>query len=195
MPVEERKCLFPQEAGRLALFDAYSHQNCMHECFIKKIMRHCQCLPWDHLRHRNLSNFRPCQASKLFCASRIMEASAGGNCDCPQDCNILRYSHSIQTLSWNASSFCFEAAQKTESIYGLQSAWRKMTSNSDNPFRDPDLKIDDPSAYEECLTAAKRGVNIRISYEDATVLRTTRLKRVTFVRMLSSLGASIFCKG
>ena len=49
---ENKACFFPKDKD-LSFFKHYSQDNCLLECKLKKITKHCNCTPW-YLKQKGL---------------------------------------------------------------------------------------------------------------------------------------------
>ena len=49
---ENKACFFPKDKD-LSFFKHYSQDNCLLECKLKKITKHCNCTPW-YLKQKEL---------------------------------------------------------------------------------------------------------------------------------------------
>ena len=195
MPLAKRKCLFAHESEGLNLFRNYSRPNCLMECLSKVIIDRCQCLPWDYMRHRDLPNIRPCISIQSGCVNTILEASSDYGCNCPFECNMVKYSYSIQPKQWNAETYCAATENIKENNFVEQNKWGTLHYHKHNPFGNVHFPYRDYTSgqypngpTQDYLNLASKGVRIDISYEDSSVQQTTKLKRVTFAGMLSNLG-------
>ena len=59
MPEKKRTCSFSSEK-ELELFEAYSYNNCVLECFIKTVTSSLNCLPWFLPRFNNTQGLVAC---------------------------------------------------------------------------------------------------------------------------------------
>ena len=186
MPLEKRKCLFPEETDRVQLFSNYAMSGCRLECMIDKILKKCHCLPWDMLTHKNITNVMPCVLGQMECPGNVISSSSGSDCDCPLDCNSVKYSYSIQPTPWNPFLYCKKAIQAPGNNFEIQEKWAMFQQNLNDPFKLQARSAEVRMAL--CMSFAAKGVKLTISYADTVAYRTVKMGRVSFAGMLSTLG-------
>ena len=126
---------------------------------------------------------------KVSCPEKIMESSSDRGCDCPLDCNEIKYAHHIQTESFQRTAFCDAELKSSNSTYMNSPDGEDMVKYLDDPFGLNDYaKNKATSKKNKCLERTMRGFQIEISYESSTGQKIIKMKRVTFAGMLSSLG-------
>ena len=109
MPLRQKQCLFPEEdLGQypdinLKVFAKYTRKACLLECQAERIMKQCNCLPYNFPSfHLVWKNNTACDFDGLKClAGYVDEAKAmyvgepgflnGSDCNCPSDCDKTSY--------------------------------------------------------------------------------------------------------
>ena len=135
MSLRKRGCLFAHENERLTLFTNYSMSSCKLECMIGEIINKCHCLPWDLMHRReNTEQVLPCLFSQNKCPERVIASSSGSLCDCPLDCNIVKYSYTVQPKTFNPSDFCNEAALGQSNVFLERIKYGKMINKIVDPY-------------------------------------------------------------
>ena len=174
MDVEERHCLFSHEK-ELKLFKNYTRSACLLECQIQNIRETCHCLPWDLIHDHDMDTVPPCVKEQLQCPQDVIARASDHGCDCPFDCNSVKYGYAIQHSCFSPKAFCKELEETQDlNYFGLLGNWGSMM---------PDVKHANP-----CYTATQYGVKVTVSYEDSIATKVTKSKRTTFAGMVSSLG-------
>ena len=189
MPISDRKCMFKDDPHQLKLFKNYTRSACLLECLLKQIISKCNCLPWDFLYNREYSYILPCISIQAKCPLKVLESSSDYGCDCPVDCNEIRYTSTIQPKVMDVRPFCHQAVAEVNNSYTLQAAWNQIVPNVIDPFNlHPEKTFAYRTPFQQCHAFSVWGARVEISYSSSTAKRTVKLKRLTFAGMLSSFG-------
>lgn len=177
MSVEQRHCAFRNE-HKLKLFKSYTRSACLLECQIENILKSCHCLPWDLIHHKEYQDVAPCVLSQLQCPQAIIDQASDHDCDCPFDCNTVKYSYSIQHSCFSPRKMCMELEEDPSTNYfGMLGNWDNVMPKQKH--------------FNPCYTIDNKGVNLVVSYEDSIAQKITKIKRITFAGMLSNLGTYV----
>ena len=187
MSVEKRNCKFRDDPHDLKLFQEYSREACKLECLAHKILQACQCLPWDFLREENLQVGVPCYGKKFICPKAVVEENSNVGCDCPLDCDSIKYTYSIESEPWYAFDFCYLLDKEPGNLFGFHARWAYWRKELDYPESYDSITTEEQS-LTVCEKVLKHGSRVTISYQDATATRMTKARRVTTVDLLANLG-------
>ncbi len=172
LPVESRKCLFPDEGSHLRLFRNYTKQGCMFECLLHQAHEACNCTPWDYPHIREHSSLCDEKGTRCF-SQRFLDPTALNDCPCPSACILTEYTHDyhFEDLLPN-EVVCNEVLQRRHSAVHLLQDMRSRQERWD----------------EVCEKKVRTVALVKIYLGSDTFQRITRHKRVTFSGQLSSIG-------
>ncbi len=92
---KKRNCLSAVENESLELFHQYSQSACIFECQLKRAQDNCNCTPWNYPQQSGHVNLCWHYVAKN-CFEEHMKITNFASCDCPNDCNSVYYSSSVQ---------------------------------------------------------------------------------------------------
>ena len=153
---------------------------------MKRTKQRCRCIPWDLIHHKNETAL-PCILEKITCAKAVLQAFSDTGCDCPLDCNDLKYSYSTHSELWDRTSFCDKEIKNDNNIFVLNTKIVNSYKFVDNPFgtRQPGsfLKSD---AHRDCMK--RKAFQFEISYAGSTGQVFVKRSRTSFAQVLSNIG-------
>ena len=87
---EKRKCFYPEERG-LQLFQRYSFNNCLLECYLVLAANVTHCVPWYLPRpgQDNITTCDPWQTNQFLKEISSMDQAQCGHC--LSDCDTVKY--------------------------------------------------------------------------------------------------------
>ncbi len=100
LPLNQRNCLFPDEAsnktGHMSILRHYSQRGCISECKLHQAQRTCLCTPWDMPYSSNgLSDYtKICNSYGYFCFNSVMKNTSYEKLECGHclpDCDVEEY--------------------------------------------------------------------------------------------------------
>ena len=105
----ENGCYYTDEQPlENSMYDEYRQKNCLIECRINMAIEELNCVPWDidfPINGRDYPRVCFADEARLFKDS-LYEISLNGSCHCPDDCEVTRYSYSIDTSQINPYEEC-----------------------------------------------------------------------------------------
>ena len=179
--------MFKEDPHELKLFQEYSREACKLECLVNKILKVCQCLPWDFIRPDGLDVGIPCYGKQLLCPKSVIAENSNVGCGCPLDCNIIKYTYSVESKPWNVDDYCYIKEKDPESLINVHAKWRSWMKELDYPmsYTTQTVEWETTTLCDEIM---KQGVKLTTSYQDATATRMTKAQRVSMADLLASLG-------
>ena len=92
IPIQKRKCRFPDETDGLKIFKVYSRKACEFECRIKKAYKKCKCHPWYIPPTPSSRRHILCELDGNFCFDTVMNSEeAFGECTCLPTCHHIEF--------------------------------------------------------------------------------------------------------
>ncbi len=116
---KDRKCNLPLDTYNLQLMKEYSKGGCLYECAITKVVKYCNCTPWNMPRVR-MENPPFCEANFTQnivgmkpCHDNVLSNFSVKDCDCPSNCYDTTFTvFDFKSPLENPGQFC-DSLKKT----------------------------------------------------------------------------------
>ena len=117
VPINKRKCMFPDENQALKIFSQYSQSACELECRIEKAAQTCQCYPWFMPRPRDTEHQTICSVYGNYCFQKVLTRNEVlKNCKCWPTCHQLEFTYNEQLNKLDAEELCQEHNEHTSKL-------------------------------------------------------------------------------
>ena len=197
LPIESRKCRFPEETDNLEIFKTYSQSACEFEYLLKKASEACRCTPW-FIPHPSKKKHTICDVYGNYCFESIWNKNQFDVKDCLPGCHQLKFTSSEIRERLDAEYICTKGdlhsrmrslAREVSKLNGYQ-LFNKIHSmkdrgNLNNTFNETQAEIDICQELVENEFA-----EVSVMFERPEFIRTKTSQRMAFADNLGVIGIS-----
>lgn len=180
----QRECRLKTENEGMVIFKTYSQSGCILECKLAQGVDRCGCIPWNYPHPSE--DQKICDFEGSACFERAMaDTEKARNCDCPLDCDSIRYAYSVSSTMLDKDKICKDSSKSTFS--DASTALPTMLERIFNQLVDgADIEME-----QICRENLDKIAMVQFQLTSKQVTRIKRDRRVTLADMISTFGKSI----
>jgi len=126
MDQSHRNCHMPKEVNGFEFLRKYSKVGCNYECFLKEVIKSCNCTPW-YVPRNHLNNLPFCEAKRNLqsdetyaCMNSLFSEFSTQKCNCPANCKdttftVFDFKQPLEEPGKNCD--VFEVLEKKAEVY------------------------------------------------------------------------------
>ncbi|TRY68635.1 hypothetical protein TCAL_08884 [Tigriopus californicus] len=180
----QRECRLKTETEGMVIFKTYSQSGCLLECKLAQGIERCGCVPWNYPHSKE--DQKICDFEGSSCFERAMaDTEQTRNCDCPFDCDSIRYAYSVSSTMLDKDKICKDSSK---SIFSMsETSLPTMLERTFNQLVDgADIETE-----QICRENLDKIAMVQFQLTSKQVTRIKRDRRVTLADMISTFGGTV----